>query len=506
MFSEIYYKEIAMSYAKIEELERRWDLFEKEVVSHIDPTEYHLPEIQKLMTASSVVDSNKRGIYLHNQFVHRLSQKLLRFLDSSPDDEKLLSIRQLWIDVLKCRNDHPLKIEHYQGLDGECSFDFTLKMMEGKSYGFKEIQILDPKNRAELDKTVAAIKRIDSIAFGSHLGGLPIMGDLVLSSILLYKETICFVAKDRDDEIIGYCLGIMLRDVPVNKKEKVNVFHLTNLAKLPDFYDPDIKFGTLMRRQIAQTLSDISDWHFVAYEHDLNHKFHAEIIEGQMPAEQETILIGQDKFEAKSQIGYESSKYVQRHFIKANTNHNYPYPEPGEIRSKVFTALWNAAPTGFDFILGGVLVAGREYFYRLTHSKVNQSSAHRIEQIISTEQQICDMNILKKIIFSEQWNKQGSVGLFDKGIPDTIQRLQKLFKEEAIDFSIVQQLVKKRSGALGRSKITNCFYEAVEKSSNPSETLNALIKIKHTPREWIDLINEERQILINQNTKSHVLN
>ncbi len=178
-----------MSYAKIDELERRWDLFEKEVVSHIDPTEYHLPEIQKLMTASSVVDLNKRGIYLHNQFVHHLSQKLLSFLDSSPD-EKLLRIRQLWIDLLKCRNDHPLKVEHHQGFDGECTFDFTLKMMEGKSYGFKEMQILDPKNRAELDKTVVAIKRIDSIAFGSHLGGLPMMGDLVLSSILLYKENL----------------------------------------------------------------------------------------------------------------------------------------------------------------------------------------------------------------------------------------------------------------------------------------------------------------------------
>ncbi len=275
----------------------------------------------------------------------------------------------------------------------------------------------------------------------------------------------------------------MLRDVPVNKKEKVNVFHLQNLAKHPDFYDPDIKIGTLMRRQIAQTLSKMTDWHFVAYEHDLNHKFHAEIIEGQVPAEQETILMGQDKFQAKSQIGYESSRYVQRHFIKANTNHNYPYPEPGEIRSKVFAALWNAAPTSFAFILGGVLVAGREYYYRLTHSKVNQSSTQRIEQMISTEQQICDMNILKKIIFSEQWNKQGNVGLFDKGIPDTIQRLQQSFnKKDAIDFSMVQQLVKERGGVLGRSKITNCFYAAVEQSLNPSETINALIKIKHTPR------------------------
>ncbi|WP_280526341.1 hypothetical protein [Legionella israelensis] len=68
-----------MSYSKIEVQEQPWNLFEEVLKSHIDTSEYHLSEIQKLMTAKSVVDLSGHAIYKHTEYVHLLTLRLLNF-------------------------------------------------------------------------------------------------------------------------------------------------------------------------------------------------------------------------------------------------------------------------------------------------------------------------------------------------------------------------------------------------------------------------------------------
>ncbi|KTD59094.1 hypothetical protein Lsan_2445 [Legionella santicrucis] len=118
-----------------------------------------------------------------------------------------------------------------------------------------------------------------------------------------------------------------------------------------------------MRQHLANTLSKNPDCHFLGYEHVLNHNFHLAIVDGGLPKKQETIRIGQNQYQAKSLVKYESLKmqYDRKHIIKAN-NHHYPYPKADVIKSNFFNALWYAAPTALDFILGGMLIYGRAYY------------------------------------------------------------------------------------------------------------------------------------------------
>lgn len=201
-------------------------------------------------------------------------------------------------------------------------------------------------------------------------------------------------------------------------------------------------------------------------------------------------------------VKYEPLKmqYDRKHIIKTN-NHQYPYPKVDVIKSKFFTALWYAAPTAFDFILGGILIYGRAYYQQWTHSMLGQPVTHRIEKPIPHEQQICDMNILKRIILSDVWGQQGTTLFFDACIPDTIQKLQQLVKEDQIEFASLQQCVAKSGWALCRSKLTAYFYFVITQSQYPSAAINLLIQNDMTPKKWIELISEERQIFAQQSSE-----
>jgi hypothetical protein len=318
------------------------------------------------------------------------------------------------------------------------------------------------------------------------------VGDTVLSSLLSYKDTICFIAKDINDQIIGYAWGIMLRDIPAGEKDKVNVFWVMNLAKNPDFYAPHIKVGTVLRQYIADTLSTNPECHFLGYQHILDHKFHLAIVDG-LPAKHEKINLGQDQYHAKSKVQYESFiNYVRIHLVRSN-NHQYPFPKHKVIKSAVFGAFWNAAHSVKDFILGGMFFYGRNYYQHWTHSMLEQPVQDRIEEPISKEQQTCDLNILKKIILNDEWSRQGTTLFFDSCIPKTMQKLQQLITDNQNDFSILQKCVANCGWALFRSKLTAYFYFAITQNSNPTAVINMLIDSSITPKKWIELISEERQ-------------
>ncbi|CAM3013647.1 Uncharacterised protein [Legionella steigerwaltii] len=481
-----------MPYPKIDFLEQAWNAFEIVLKSHIDPSEYRLSEIQKLMTADSVGDLSGHAIYTHTEYVHRLTLRLLNLLETRKNDEAITNLCQLWTTLLKSRNQHPLKIMHHKRLDGECTFNFSLQLMEGKPYGFKEIQVLDPNNTDEFDKAVHTIKQLDCLAHGVNFGDLPIVGDTVLSSSLSYKDTICFIAKDVNDQIIGYSWGIMLRDIPAGEQDKANVFWVMNLAKHPDFYDPHVKVGTKLRQYIADMMREKPDCHFLGYQHILNHKFHLEIVDG-LAAKYEKINLGQDQYDAKSKIQHDSLiNNCRVHLIRSNNN-QLPFPKHKDVKSAVFSALWNAAHSVKDFILGGMFFYARCYYQQWTHFISDQPVEQRIEESVSQEQQICDLNILKKIILNEEWNRQGTTSFFDSCIPKTMQKLQQLITEDGNNYSILQKCVANSGWALFRSKLTSYFYFAITQSSNPTAAVNMLRDSQIAPKKWIELISKERQ-------------
>ncbi|KTD59093.1 hypothetical protein Lsan_2444 [Legionella santicrucis] len=132
---------------------------------------------------------------------------------------------------------------------------------------------------------------------------------------------------------------------------------------------------------------------------------------------------------------------------------------------------------------------------------LEQPVTHRIEKPISKEQQICDMYILKRIILSEEWGQQGTTLFFDACIPKTIQKLQQLVKKEQSEFANLQQCVAKSGWALCRSKLTAYFYLAITQSPAPSAAINLLIENDITPKKWIELISEERQLSVHQSSE-----
>ncbi|WP_282433106.1 hypothetical protein [Legionella gresilensis] len=491
-----------MSYTKIEALVRKWSLFEETIKLYIRPDEYHLAEIQKLMTAECVVDLNNHAIYVHTEYVHRLTLQLINLRNNYLDDKLIKEVCALWTDLLENRNQMPLKIKHDKRLDGICSFNFSLQMMQGKPYGFKEVQLLDPTNLAEYNKAIEEIKQLDCLAHGINFADLPIIGDTVLSALLNYKDTICFLAKDKNDQIIGYSWGILLRDITVDNKNKVNVFWVMDLAKHPDFYDPNIKIGTVLRQHIADTFKTKADCHFLGYKHNLNHKFHLQIVEGSVANKSEKINLGPDQYKAKSKAKYDNDAliYSRSHLIRANNN-EYPYPKFKQLKSALFNAFWQAAPSAKDFILGAMLIYGRSYYQQWTHSMLQVPNEQRIEEPVSAEQQICDMGILKKIILSAEWNQQGTTLFFNKRIPNTMQRMQQLVKEEQVDFSTLRAGVANSNWALSRSKLTAYFYFAITQSTSASAAINLLVCNKITPKKWIELISEERQMLNQQSSR-----
>src|SRR3990167_10638140 len=182
-------------YPTVKELVQLWDEFDgiKNLVEH-DYGQW--PDVKKLMTAESVIDLSAHEIYPHAASVHELTATLLKLRNDHPADQAILACCQDWLNILKKRNQIPLKLKHHQRLDGECDFRFSLQLMEGKPCGFKEIQVLDHQKNAVLDEAVKSIHRLGCLAHGMSFAGLPMMKDVVLNSLMEYEDTVCLIARD----------------------------------------------------------------------------------------------------------------------------------------------------------------------------------------------------------------------------------------------------------------------------------------------------------------------
>lgn len=486
-------------YPTVNELVQLWNDFEsvKNIVEH----DYgQFPDVKKLMTASSVIDLSAHEIYPIAASVHELSAKLLKLKSDHPGDQAIDVCCQRWTNILKKRNQIPLILKHHQRLDGECDFRFSLQLMEGKPCGFKEIQVLGHQKNAALDETVKSIYRLGCMAHGHSFGGLPLMKDTNLTSLMEFEDVICLVARDQSDQIIGYSWGVMLRGVEVSKTEKANIFWIMDLARDADFHDEHTKVGEQLRARMVEELKLRKDCDFVGYQHILNHKFHMGIV-NDLQNEDEKLHLDNDEHAAqpaKTVLNFsdELGLYVRIHFIRANEN-TYAYPDHKNLKSAIVEAFWRATHSAKDFIVGGIAFIGRQHYCNLTHKLLDKPIEQRIVAPIAMEQQICDMNTLKQIILSDKWTQEGKALFSPRHTPDTVGKLQTIVSSDVFDFQAVKTCVADRGICATRKANAKLLYGAIAVADSPTFALNTLLNNHATPKDWVELITNNRNSAIN---------
>lgn len=486
-----------MTYPVVNELNEHWNSFENVAKKMLGEDYPNLSDIQKLMTAESVIDLSAHEIYSHARLVHDLTVTLIDLQKNHPDDASIKESCERWLDLLKKRHQLPLKIKHDQRLDGECDFRFSLQLMEGKPSGWKEIQVLGHQKDESLDVAVKSMHRLSVLAHGQSFAGLPLMKDAVLTSLMEYKDTICLLAMDRSDQVIGYCWGLMLRDVEISKNQKANIFWIMDLARDPDFFDEHAKVGDLLRARMAEEVKLMKDCDFVAYQHVLNHKFHMDIV-SELHSEDELLDVDNAEHAARTTLQYseDAGMFMRAHYIKLNDN-NYPYPDYEVIKPAIMSAFWLASHSAKDFIVGGMAFMGQLQYQKVTHKLLDQPIDHRIVAPVSVEQQACDGGVLKQIILSDQWTQQGKSLFSPRHAPGTIGKLQDLVRGDGYDFQAVKSCVANRKKCVTRGVHAALLYNTIDVADSPTFVLNALLKSNETPKDWVELITSHRAVALN---------
>lgn len=495
-----------MSYKKVDVLEALWRKFANELSQFIVPSSFNLTELEQLMTAKSVIDLSKHAIYVHMNYLHRLTNHLIILCKEEPENEFVSKACQLWTDLLRQRNQQLLKVRHHKSLDGECSFHSALELMEGKSTCFKEISLLHPENIEELHDASHRIAQLGRLAHGTTFAELPAVGNTVLTSLLEHQDSICLLARDKNNRIVGYSWGLMLRDFPVGDQGKANVFYIMDLVRDPDFYDPEIKLGAALREHWAQILNQNTDCHFVAYQHLLNHQFHMDLIDGRLPQKYEKIMFAGEHYDGKSGIRKDdtSGVFIQYHFIRAHHN-QLPFPGFSNLMSGIYKAFWHTAHSTLDFVSGALSFFGRHLYLHHSHDMVAKNAQKRISEPVTEAQQANDLQILKRIIEDEEWTRQGTKTFFDQHVPRTVQKLREKVATDTCSFADLQQDVLKSGASLMRRKVTTNFYLAITQNPDPAAVLNRLITNVETPKRWVRLISEMRQELANEVRSQNLL-
>ncbi|HTM63967.1 MAG TPA: hypothetical protein VL360_05640 [Gammaproteobacteria bacterium] len=479
-------------YTKITELEELWKLLKSEVegVKELERIEFCI--IEKLITAVSVIDLTKHEIYVHAGYVHQLTEKLLNLRDESIDDKKIHNLCKLWLNLLRIRNQFPLKIMHHQMLDGECDFKFSLKLMEGKPCGLKEIQVLNREDKDAIDNAVQSMYRLGCLAHGLSFAGLPYVENTVLTSLMESNDVTCLVAKDQSDQIIGYCWGVMLRDVAVSCGKKANIFWVMDLARDPDFHDVNNKFGDLIRLEMMDVLKARKNCDFVGYQHIVNHKYHTNIVEDEQN-DSERVHLKDENFQARTGYKYDEDlgMFMRAHFIKGNDK-DLPYPDYSKIRPAIYKAFWHAAHTAKEFFLGAYGFFRVQSRQKSSHLMLDRPLDERLITPVSKEQQACDKDILRQIILSDYWQRLGK-GLLGTHVPGTIEKMQNSVPSNDYDFESLKRLLESSGKKITRDPLTSHLYRAISTADSPTFVVNELLKSEKTPTAWIKLIGDRRK-------------
>ena len=95
--------------SRSEELHALWNAFVSKLNKVPDINQKNLADIKRLMTSEAVVDLSLHEIYTHTAFIHDLTQRILRLKEKFPRDVNVDKCHQRWLDMLRKRNQQPLK-------------------------------------------------------------------------------------------------------------------------------------------------------------------------------------------------------------------------------------------------------------------------------------------------------------------------------------------------------------------------------------------------------------
>lgn len=485
-----------MSYKSVGVLDALWDEF----IQNTEPDSFNnILEIKKLMTAKSVIDLSKHAIYVHMKYVHALSNQLITLRQNNPNNFSVLNQCRLWAELLRQRNQQPLKVRHHGSLDGVCSFLAALEMMEGKPSDFQKITRLNPENKEELNEALHRFAQLGRLAHGTTFAELPGVGDVVLASLLENKDSICLLARDKNNRIIGYSWGLLLRDFPIEEQGKANVFYIMDLVRDPDYYDPNVKVGAALREHWVQIINQNAECHFLAYQHIMNHQFHMDVIARRLPQEKEQVIFEGKFYDGKSGVERDntSGRFIQYHFIRAHHN-QMPFPDFNKLLNNIYRAFWHSAHNAIDFFSGALSFFGRHLYLHHHHDMFAKNPQKRISEPVTSEQQAHDLYILKCIIEDDEWSTLGTQTFFDQHVPYNIQKLRQLVATHNYCFEDLQQQIANRGISLMRRKITANFYLAMTRNSDPEAVVTWLVNHTETPEKWVQLISEMRQQFVNE--------
>lgn len=452
--------------SRTEKLTALWDNFFQSISSI--PNINHLPEIKKLMTAEFVVDISSHEIYNQAAFVHELTEKIIALKDENSESY------QLWLAMLRARNQMPLKVLHHQKMDGECDFRFSLQRMEGKPSEFNEIQILSSADHTE--DLMHAMHELDCLAFGISFGELPIVNNSVLTSLINSKDTLFLIARDKNNQYIGHRWGVMLRDVEINKQQRANIFWSMETVRHPDFHDKHANVGVALRARMFELLQERQDCDFVGYQHRLNHKFHMSIVGSQN--NDEFVVCNNEIRDAISSIHYDHdlNLFMRAQFIRSNTC-SLPFPAYEVIRPAILRSFWQARRSTFDFTFGALTFFRRNSNQR-SHDMLALPMEHRLLEHVSPAKQACDADTLQQLL-----NR------------DEVVILKPTDKQE-YDFAAIKARLQKFETKHMKNAAVLMLCGAIKNADTPTIAIDNLLRRQDIPRAWLNFIHQQRNSLI----------
>lgn len=331
-----------------------WDHFTRLLKQNIQykNISHLLPTIKLLLTSEKLIFKNPHDFYPYAEIIYRFGQYLLNIAKAYPSDQSIQEQLIAYQTLLQNRFDNPLNIIHNKLPNAHCFFEMTNAMLNEENMDI-EISLLDKDNEDELTNAINAIENTSLIGHGLTFAGLPLVGDMVIKSLITAKNTLCVLSKTQSNRIIGHCWGILLENIK-SYDEHGNLYHSTvfwvcNIARHADFFDRDYKVGHEMRTFLIEYLEQVFNCDFVGFQHQVGHSFHENAIN----------TMAYDKISNSKEDNFRGQ--VQGHLIRNNTCQK-PFPNFKEVSSALINYTWQACPNAPSFFAGASAYFGR-YFY-----------------------------------------------------------------------------------------------------------------------------------------------
>ncbi len=479
-----------MNYPFDQALLEKWQVFIEALPAEIERSEIERATLQKLMSATLLIDVSCHSIYHHAKTVYALSQELVQCRDEEPGNEAKQAACDLWLALLTARNALPLKLKHPRRMDGECQFIHSQRLMEGKTIALKSIELLDPRNDNMVEEVMQKVISLEYLYMGISMGGLYWVNNFLIRANLTLPGAKCLIARDSDDNIVAYSLGALVENVTTSNGKTAKVFYGFGLGRDPDFLVGEEKVGALLRKKMYELLNESSSCDFIFYQYIPSNTFHASLVNEQS-AQGQTVSYQNKHYGANNLLEYEENICENLHSsIISCSNELQSYPS----KEAIFAALardWVEASSSLSNLLLSLLFQSMGLTYcRWFNDFTDEPAGHYLHKPIDRHKADKDWCTLTSIINDELWQNESSDLFFTKAAPSGIVAVKALMAQDLLDYSSLKNTVlNDGSWWLFQSRLTAALYKAIKQSENASQVLELLPRQCPLPKHWIELIN-----------------